>query len=166
MRCLTTFPYRDSTRLTTRLNATNMNEEKFLYEKESRLIYDACHEVWKQYAGAFKEAVIDRALSVVLREKGLAVEDQKRINLYYKDQKVGAYVIDKVINDKILIELKRKNFIIEEDIRQFWYYLKASHYKLGFLINFGPRKIEIIRRVYDTARDSGVASSSVASSVK
>jgi len=36
---------------------------------------------------------------------------------------------------------------------QFRYYLKATNYKLGFLINFGsPYGVQIIRRVYDTAR--------------
>ena len=130
----------------------NYNSEKFLYESESRLIYDACHEVWKQFAGAFKESVIDKALTVACQSKGLGVEDQKRISLFFQGQPVGTYVIDKVINAKIIIELKCKPFIHPDDINQFWRYLKATPYKLGFLINFGPKKLEIIRRVYDTAR--------------
>ncbi|MBP9686775.1 MAG: hypothetical protein KBD66_03170 [Candidatus Doudnabacteria bacterium] len=39
-----------------------------------------------------------------------------------------------------------------EDRRQFWFYLKGSEYKLGLLINFGPKKLEIFRRIYDKAR--------------
>lgn len=130
----------------------------FLYEKESKLIYGACHEVWQEFTGAFKESVIDRALSISLKRKGLRVEDQKRISLFFKGEKVGTYVIDKIVNDIIIIELKCKIFLTTEDIKQFWHYLKATKYKLGFLINFGPKKIEIVRRVYDIARDraSGV----------
>jgi len=135
---------------------TNNHKEKFLYERESRLIYDACHEVWKQFAGAFKESVIDKALTIACKNRNLIVEDQKRINLFFNGQKVGTYVIDKIINDKVIIELKCKNFLTEQDIRQFWRYLKATNYRLGFLINFSPTKIEIIRRVYDTARNKDV----------
>ena len=129
------------------------SENNFLYEHESRLIYDACHEVWKEFAGAFKESVIDRALTIALKNKGLIVENQKRINLFFQGQKVGVYAINQVINDKIIIELKCKVFLTDEDSKQFWRYLKATNYKLGFLINFAPKKIEIIRRVYDTARE-------------
>ncbi len=126
----------------------------FLYEKESYLIRGACFEVWKEFKGMFKESVIDRALVVALEDKGLKVESQKKINIYFKDKKVGTYVPDKIINGAILIELKSKLFITKQDIEQFWKYLKGSNYKLGFLINFSPAKLEIKRIVYDTARKS------------
>lgn len=44
---------------------------------------------------------------------------------------------------------------MKEDEKQFWRYLKATDYKVGFLINFG-NKLEIKRRVYDTARDKNI----------
>jgi len=59
-----------------------------------------------------------------------------------------------IVDDKILIELKAKEFITKGDQKQFWYYLKAANYKLGLLINFSPEKLEIMRRIYDTARKS------------
>lgn len=42
---------------------------------------------------------------------------------------------------------------VRDDERQFWYYLRGSPYRLGFLINFGAKKLEIKRRVYDKARE-------------
>ena len=129
-----------------------MNSDKYLYPKESKLIYDACHEVWKDFAGAFKESIIDKALNIALRSRGLNVDSQKKIAIYFKGQKIGTYVPDIIVNDIILIELKCKPKLMSEDERQFWCYLKASDYKLGFLINFSPTGIEIKRRVYDTAR--------------
>lgn len=59
---------------------------------------------------------------------------------------------DIIVNDEILIELKVKPVVAREGERQFWYYLRGSNYKLGFLINFGSNKLEIKRRVYDSAR--------------
>ena len=104
------------------------------------------------FGGAFKEKIIDGALTEELQNQGLEVESQKRIDVYYGDKKVGTYVPDKIVNRAILIELKCKPFITKEDERQFWLYLKASNYKLGLLINFGSQKLEIRRRVYDLAR--------------
>ncbi|KKT59756.1 hypothetical protein A3G55_03630 [Candidatus Giovannonibacteria bacterium RIFCSPLOWO2_12_FULL_44_25] len=126
----------------------------FLYERESYLIRGACFEVWKEFKGMFKESVIDRALNIALESRGLKVESQKRIDIYFKDKKVGTYVPDKIVEGKILLELKAKPFITKQDIEQFWKYLKGSQYKLGFLINFSPTRLQIKRVVYDTARKS------------
>ncbi len=124
----------------------------FLYEKESYLVGEACKEVWEQFGGAFKESVVMNALIVALKARGLKIESQKRIDIYFHETKVGTYIPDLIIDGKILIELKCKSFITQEDEKQFWHYLKASSYKLGFLINFAPKKIELRRRVYDKAR--------------
>lgn len=126
----------------------------FLYEKESYLIRGACFEVWKEFKGMFKESVIDKALTVALEARGLKVESQKRIDIYFKQKKVGTYVPDKIVNDIILLELKSKSFLTKQDIEQFWKYLKGSKYKLGFLINFSSTKLTIKRVVYDTARSA------------
>ena len=126
----------------------------FLYEKESYLVRGACFDVWKEFKGMFKEVVIDRALTIALEAKDLTVESQKRIDIYFQNRKVGTYVPDKIINGVILLELKSKPYLAKQDIEQFWKYLKGSEYKLGFLVNFSPTKLEIKRIVYDTARSA------------
>jgi GxxExxY protein len=126
--------------------------QDYLYEKEMQSIRIACSEVWKNFGGAFKESIIDKALTIALEKQKLKVDDQKRIDIYFEEKKVGTYIPDKIVNNVILIELKCKPRLLQEDKKQFWYYLKASPYKVGLLINFGPRKLEICRRIYDKAR--------------
>lgn len=109
-------------------------------------------EVWKQFKGMFKESVVDNALTIALEERGLKVESQKRIDIYFHGKKVGIYIPDKIVNDIILLELKSKEFVTKSDSETFWNYLKGSKYKLGFFINFSPTKLDINRVVYDTAR--------------
>lgn len=129
----------------------------FLYEKESYLIRGAFFEVWKQFKGMFKESIIDKAITIALERRGLKVQSQKKINIYFQGQKVGSYIPDKVVEDKILVELKSKAFVTKQDLETFWNYLKGSEYKLGFLVNFSPTKLEIKRVVYDKARSKGSA---------
>lgn len=124
----------------------------FLYEEDSYKIRGACFEVYKAFGGAFKETIVDKSLTIALEKQGLKIEDQKRINVYFEGKKVGVYVPDKIINQCILLELKAKPFLTKQDIDQFWKYLKGSEYKLGFLINFAPDRLEIKRIVYDKAR--------------
>lgn len=129
-------------------------DDKWLYQKETYEIRGACFWVWKEFGSAFKESVIDKALSEELERRGLKVENQKRIDVHYRNKKVGTYVPDKIVNGVILIELKRKPFLTKQDKQQFWHYLRGSEYKLGLLINFGDEKLEIKRVIYDTARNN------------
>lgn len=138
----------------TQINAKTIRTFKsnFLYPMESEMVYEAVKDVWKTFRGAFKESVIEKALRIAFEKRNLKVEEQKRIDIFFEDKKVGVYIPDFVVNGIILVELKSKPFLIAEDMRQFWLYLKATSYKVGFLVNFGSKQLEFKRRVYDSAR--------------
>jgi GxxExxY protein len=127
--------------------------ENYLYEDITYEIRGACFWVWKELGNAFKESIVDNALTEELRKRGLKVDNQKRINIYYNEKKVGTYVPDKIINDCVLVEVKRKSFLTKQDNEQFWNYLKGSEYRLGLLINFGDKGLEFKRVIYDKKRD-------------
>lgn len=134
--------------------------QKLLYEEESYLIRGACFNIYKNFRNTQKEVVYQRSLLEELKTKGLRVEKEKRLPVYYLGKKVGIYTPDLVINDTIVIELKAKPFLHRDDIQQFWHYLKNSEFKLGFLVNFGePNGVRIIRKIYDRVRRSSVNSS-------
>jgi len=136
-----------------------MGGKKLLYKKESYIIQGGAFEIYKQFRNRHKEKVYLRAYIAYLQEKGLTVEREKQIPVYFNGKKVGVYIPDLVVNGRIFIELKCKPRITREDIKQFWYYLKTSDFKLGYLINFGsPKGVQIVRRVYDTARNKNLAS--------
>ena len=117
----------------------------FLYEEESYKIREACFKVFNVLGGGLKENIIERALIKELINSNIAVKNQERIDVFYENEKVGVYIPDIIVDDKILLELKSKPFLTAEDEKQFWGYLKGSKYKLGFLINFGPQKLTIKR---------------------
>src|SRR5947207_15929756 len=61
---------------------------------------------------------------------------EKQLPIYHLGTKVGVYQPDLLVNNLIIIELKAKPFLHPDDIKQFWYYLKNSEFKLVFLVNF------------------------------
>jgi GxxExxY protein len=110
-------------------------------------------EVYKELGCSFKEKAYENALIHEYSQRSLKADSQKRINIKYKGINVGTYVPDLIVDDKIIVELKCKSMLTQQDIQQFWNYLKGSNYKVGYLVNFGqPGKVEYIRRVYDEAR--------------
>jgi len=120
-----------------------------LYEEESYKIRGACFSVYNSLGGGIRENIIERALIKELTNQNINIKNQERIDILYKGEKIGVYIPDIIVNDKILIELKSKSFLAKEDEKQFWGYLKGSKYKLGFLINFGPQKLIIKRFIHD-----------------
>lgn len=133
-------------------------DEKLLYKELSYSLQGAVFDVYKIYRNSQKEIVYHNTLIEKLKEKGIAVIKNKQIPILYKEKKMGTYTPDLIIEEKIILEIKAKPMILRSDTNQFWHYLKATPYKVGYLINFGRSNgVEIIRRVYDTARFSVVS---------
>lgn len=129
-----------------------------LYPHESYLIRGACFAIYKKFRNTQKESVYQKSLAEELKSRGLKVKLEEQLPIYHLGVKVGVYTPDLVVNEVIIVELKAKSFLHKEDIRQFWYYLKNSKFRLGFLINFGESSgVRIIRRIYDTARQRSSA---------
>ena len=127
--------------------------DTLLYKELSYSLQGAFFNVYKALGNGFKESVYHNALIEEIRSLNIEINSQKRINIYYHSKKIGVYIPDLIIDESIIVEIKAKPLITTGDIKQFWYYLKGSEYKVGYLVNFGqPRKVELIRRVYDTAR--------------
>lgn len=125
----------------------------FLYEEESYKIRGACFKVYNTLGGGIKERIIERALTKELKSQELKAENQVKIDVVYKGEKIGTYIPDIVVNKKIIIEIKSKPFITKEDEKQFWGYLKGSEYQLGFLVGFTPQRL-IIKRYVHTSKSA------------
>jgi len=128
---------------------------ELLYKQESYRIRGSCFELYKELGCGHKEVVYQRGLIEKLKRKELSLETEKHLPVIVEGKRVGIYVPDIVANGSIMIEVKAKVYITQQDIRQFWQYLRSTPYKLGFLVNFGrPGGVQIIRKVYDTARNT------------
>jgi len=123
-----------------------------LYPELSYKVVGAIQKVWKELGPAFKETVYQKALEKEFTNRDIPSLSQKQVPILYDGEKVGVYVPDFVIDDKILIEIKCLPQLTFKEKKQCWYYLKGTHYKLLLLVNFGGKKLEIMRRIYDKAR--------------
>ena len=117
-----------------------------LYEELSKKIVHAAHQVHDELKFGFLEAVYGNALYKELSNMGLKCECQKPLDVFYKGDKVGHYVADMVVEDRIIIELKAVADLRPEHEWQLLNYLAATHIEVGLLINFG-RSVKVKRKV-------------------
>ena len=118
-----------------------------IYKELSYQIMAAVFEVYNTLGFGFLEKVYERALLKELCLRGILVEAQKEIKVFYKGEEVGAYLADIVVNDEILLELKAVESLNNIHKTQVLNYLKATGFKLGLLINFGKERVEYKRLV-------------------
>ena len=67
--------------------------------------------------------------------------------ILYEGENVGDYFADINVEEKIIIELKSVDTLIEDHEQQLVNYLKATTYEVGLLLNFGP-KPQVKKRVF------------------
>ena len=119
-----------------------------VYKELSYQIMAAVFEVYNTLGFGFLEKVYERALLKELCLRGIPVEAQKEIKVFYKGEEVGAYFADLVVNDEILLELKAVESLNNIHKAQVLNYLKATGFKLGLLINFGRERVQYERLVF------------------
>jgi GxxExxY protein len=113
-------------------------------------------QVHKELGYGFSEKVYENALAILMRENGLTVEQQVRLQVYYHNQTVGEYIADMIINEVVLLELKATEKLIDDHAAQLLNYLKATNIEVGLLLNFGPTA-EFRRKVYDNERKGSLS---------
>ena len=110
-------------------------------------INGAVFEVNKVLGAGFLEKVYERALLVELRERGLSPESQVPIKVAYKDNVVGEYIADIVVEGKVIVEVKAVENFENAHEAQLLNYLKATGMRIGLLVNFRHPKAVIKRMV-------------------
>ncbi len=118
-----------------------------IYKDLSYKIMSAVFEVHNILGVGFLEKVYENALLKELALRGLRVEVQKEIKVFYKEGAVGLYFADLVVNGEILLEIKAVDNLSNLHKAQVLNYLKATGLKLGLLINFGKERVEYQRLV-------------------
>jgi GxxExxY protein len=108
----------------------------------TNLIIGACIEVHRALGPGFLESIYEEAVAVEFRLRGVPFERQFPVNIYYKAALVGEHRLDFLVGGAIVLEIKAISEIalIHKSIMKS--YLKATHKKLGLMVNFNVRALK------------------------
>jgi GxxExxY protein len=105
-----------------------------ILEKElTSKIIKAFYNVYNTLGFGFLEKVYERAMVIELKKFNIQCERQKPINVYYDEEDVGEYLVEK----KVIVELKAVEKLIKKHETQLYNYLKATDVEVGLVLNFG-----------------------------
>lgn len=85
-----------------------------IIEKElSYKIVQAAYQVYNTLGPGFTENIYEEAMVIVLNKDGQQLERQKPVDVYFQGQKIGRHVLDLVVNQRVIIELKAVAEIVQ-----------------------------------------------------
>lgn len=100
-------------------------------------IFHSAVSVHQEMGPGLLEAVYQHCLVDEMTTRGLQVEKSVIVPLHYKTKPLNKdYIIDLLVEDEIILELKSVEGLLKVHEAQLISYLKLANKRLGFLINF------------------------------
>lgn len=122
-----------------------MTENEISYK-----IRSAIFKVYRQLGPGLLESIYEAALYYQLTKDGLYVRKQLPVEVVYDGVVLPVeYRLDLLVEDKVIVELKSVETLLNVHHKQLITYLKISGKKLGLLVNFNSDDIgqSIFRKV-------------------
>ncbi len=119
-----------------------------IIEKElSYKIVQAAYVVFNALGPGFPENFYEEAMAIELPQREHKIERQKQIKVFFKEKQIGLHVLDLIVDEKIILELKAVAEILPVHRQQALSYLKATGLPLALIINFGAHRLQVERVV-------------------
>lgn len=119
----------------------------------TRQVIGAAIEVHTALGPGLPEKMYEDAMMVELPLRGLRVERQKAVQVQFKGRRLSPMVIDILVNEMVVLELKAIDKVPEVHLAKLVSYLRCARLPLGLLINFNVVRVKdgIFRRANSAA---------------
>ena len=125
----------------------------------SEQVIGVAMEIHRQFGPGLLEKAYVLPLVWALETRGFTVEFERPLSIEYGGRVIDrAYIIDIVVNDRVLVEVKSVATILPIHIAQVRTYLTLSKIPVGLILNFNVELLRHgIRRVLhpDVVRNAG-----------
>jgi len=118
-----------------------------IYSDLTHKIIGALFSVFNNIGSGHKESFYQKSVAYELNLSGFTFKEQLPVRVAYKGKNIGLYYFDFLIDDKIVLEIKVRNFFSKKDINQLYSYLKAKNLKLGIIAHFTRTGVKFKRVV-------------------
>jgi len=116
-----------------------MEGEELLDKELTGEVLSGFYAVYNALGYGFLENVYASALSLELRRRGLTVQREVPVQVYYAGQPIAHYRVDMLVNARLVLEIKATSAIGDPDRRQLFNCLRSTELQLGLLLHFGPK---------------------------
>jgi len=127
---------------------TLFESKDLIYKNEVYQIIGICMEIHRILGKGFKEIVYKDAMEYEFKQLNLNYEREKNYEIEYKSTILAhSFSADFIYDDKIILEVKAQQGVIEDHFKQTINYLAATKLKLALIINFGEDSLKFKRLI-------------------
>jgi len=127
--------------------SAKLKKDDVIYPGLSYKIIGILFEVWNTIGSNHKEKLYQKAAANDFSEAGMSFKEQLPVKMSYRGKIVGIYYLDFLIEDKIILELKARDYFSKRDVNQPYSCLKAKDLKLGLIAHFTKSGVKVKRVV-------------------
>jgi GxxExxY protein len=124
-----------------------LKRKDLVYPKLSYKIIGCAFDVYNLLGSGHHEKYYQRGLAEAFLAQKLKFKQQVYFPLKYRKKIIGKTFLDFLVDEKIVIEIKKGERFSKTNIDQVLEYLKLSNLKLAILINFGKTGVSFKRIV-------------------
>lgn len=124
-----------------------VNKKDLLYPELSYQIVGCAYDVFNEIGFGHPEKFYQRAFAEALKKKNLPFTEQHYFPIKFNDKIIGKMFFDFLVDEKVLIELKKNAHFSKQNIDQVNQYLKTTSLQLAILINFSSTGVIYKRMV-------------------
>jgi GxxExxY protein len=102
------------------------------------IVIDCAVKVHMRLGPGLLESVYETVLAYELERRGLSVERQVPVPIFYDDIRFEeGFRADLIVDGKVILELKSVEHVTNAHKKQLLTYLRLTGMKVGYLLNFG-----------------------------
>jgi GxxExxY protein len=124
-----------------------LKRKDLIYPELCYQIIGILFEIYREFGSGYQEKYYQKLTALEFKRCGLDYKEQVAIPLIYKGNRIGNYFLDFLIENKVVLELKRGEKFSRKNIEQIYSYLKATGLKLGIIANFTKSGVRFKRIV-------------------
>ena len=109
---------------------------QLVYPELSYRLCGLCFDVHNSLGRYRNEKQYGDALEQLMTVAGISFEREKELPASFEGEHNRRNIVDFIVDNSIILDLKAKSFITKEDYFQMQRYLASSSKKLGIIINF------------------------------
>ena len=126
--------------------------DKYINNKYSKSditgkVIGCAQKVHRFLGNGFQEVIYQRALEIEFSKEDLKFEREKEMDIFYEDALIGNRRVDFLVDRDIMVELKAITKLEDVNVAQLINYIEAYKVRIGLLINFGAKSLEVRRYI-------------------
>jgi GxxExxY protein len=122
-------------------------KSKYLFQDLTEKLIGYAFDIFKQIGPGFPEKTYQKAFENKLKDHELIYRRVEYCKVMVDGKRVGSFMLDFLVDNKIIVEFKVRNIIMNQDIAQVLTYMKMNKIRIGLIMLFTNKKVCVKRLI-------------------